>query len=129
MENSKENVSSGMEQSLKDSAEQQRKLKKALLMKKVINVIPVIGMVVLAICFFAVCVTKGYDINSNLEIVIKKALIVGFLATGATFIFAIGSFDLSLGANMLVSAALGAAIYTWTGSLILMFVETMRKSL
>ena len=78
MENSKENVSSGMEQSLKDSAEQQRKLKKALLMKKVINVIPVIGMVVLAICFFAVCVTKGYDINSNLEIVIKKAFLISF---------------------------------------------------
>lgn len=125
MENSKtdEKLSSNMEQTLAGSAEQQHKLKKALLMKKVINVVPIIGMVILAACFFAVCIVKGYDINSNMEIVIKKALIVGFLATGATFIFAIGSFDLSLGANMLVSAALGAAIYTWTGSLIVMFLS------
>lgn len=125
MENSKtdEKLSSNMEQTLAGSAEQQRKLKKALLMKKIINVVPIIGMMILAVCFFAVCIGKGYDLNSNMEIVIKKALIVGFLATGATFIFAIGSFDLSLGANMLVSAALGAAIYTWTGSLIVMFLS------
>lgn len=99
----------------------EKKLKHALIMKKIINVIPIVGMIVLAALFFLVCATKGYDINSNLEIVIKKALIVGFLSTGATFIFAIGSFDLSLGANMLVSAALSAAIYTQTGSLLLMF--------
>lgn len=114
---------SGQGENLSASDEQQKRLKRTLAMKKMINIIPVAGMIVLAVLFAAVCVTKGYDLNSNLQIVIKKALIVGFLATGATFIFAIGSFDLSLGANMLVSAALGAAIYTWTGSMILMFAS------
>lgn len=108
------------EEALPFNAEQKRKLQRALLRRKIIQVIPVIGVALLAALFFMVCVTKGYDVRSNLEIVIKKALIVGFLATGATFIFAIGSFDLSLGANMLVSAALGAAVYTGTGSLRLM---------
>lgn len=102
---------------------QQKKLRQALRMKKMLNFIPIIGTLVLAAMFFAICIARGYAIPSNLEVVIKKALIVGFLATGATFIFAIGSFDLSLGSNMLVSAALSAAIYNWTGSLILMLVS------
>ena len=108
---------------LKGSEYQQKKLKHALLMKRLMNFIPIIGTIVLAILFFVVCTTRGYDIVTNLEIVIKRAMIVGFLATGAMFIFAIGSFDLSLGANMLVSAALSAAIYNATGSLILMLVS------
>lgn len=113
---------SDIETNLSESAQQKRKLRRALLMKQIINIIPLIGMAVLSVLFFAVCAAKGYDVNSNLEIVIKKALIVGFLATGGTFIFAIGSFDLSLGANMLVSAATGAAIYTKTNNIVLMFV-------
>lgn len=99
---------------------QQRKLRQALLMKRLVNIIPITGTLVLAILFFSICILRGYDVQSNLEVVIKRAMIVGFLATGASFIFAIGSFDLSLGANMLVSAALGAAVYNWTGSLWLM---------
>lgn len=78
------------------------------------------GTAVLAALFFAVCIVKGYEIDTNLIVVIKRAMIIGFLATGASFIFAIGSFDLSLGANMLVSAAVGATVYNATGSLILM---------
>lgn len=116
-----QNVSSN--EPLKGSEYQQKKLKQALLMKRLMNFIPIIGTIVLAILFFVVCTTRGYDVVTNIEIVIKRAMIVGFLATGAMFIFAIGSFDLSLGANMLVSAALSAAIYNATGSLILMLVS------
>lgn len=99
---------------------QQKKLRQALIMKRLINFVPIIGTVVLAAMFFFICFSRGYDVQSNFEVVIKRALIVGFLATGATFIFAIGSFDLSLGANMLVSAATGAAIYNATGSILVM---------
>lgn len=107
-------------QPLSGSDYRQKKLKQALLMKRLTNFIPIIGTVVLAAVFFITCFTKGVDVTKNLQAVIKQAMIVGFLATGATFIFAIGSFDLSLGANMLVSAALGATVYNMTGSLILM---------
>ena len=89
-------------------------------MKRLTNYIPIIGTALLAVVFFVTCISSNVEVSTNLEIVIKQAMIVGFLATGATFIFAIGSFDLSLGANMLVSAALGAAIYNTTGSLLLM---------
>lgn len=105
---------------LSASAYQQKKLRQALRMKRLINYIPIVGTVVLAAMFFLICLTRDYAVGTNLQVVIKRAMIVGFLATGATFIFAIGSFDLSLGANMLVSAALGAAVYTWTDSLLLM---------
>lgn len=117
------NQNTSANEPLKGSEYQQKKLKQALLMKRLMNFIPIIGTIVLAILFFVVCTTRGYDIVTNLEIVIKRAMIVGFLATGAMFIFAIGSFDLSLGANMLVSAALSAAIYNATGSLILMLIS------
>lgn len=117
------NQNTSANEPLKGSEYQQKKLKHALLMKRLMNFIPIIGTIVLAILFFVVCTTRGYDIVTNLEIVIKRAMIVGFLATGAMFIFAIGSFDLSLGANMLVSAALSAAIYNATGSLILMLIS------
>lgn len=101
---------------------QQKKLRQALLMKRLINFVPIIGTAVLATLFFFICINRGYDIQSNFEVVIKRALIVGFVATGATFIFAIGSFDLSLGANMLVSAAIGATVYNMTGSMLLMLL-------
>lgn len=101
---------------------QQKKLRQALLMKRLINFVPIIGTAVLAALFFFICINRGYDIQSNFEVVIKRALIVGFVATGATFIFAIGSFDLSLGANMLVSAAIGATVYNMTGSMLLMLL-------
>lgn len=96
---------------------QQRKLRQALLMKRLTNFIPLVGTAVLAALFFAVCIVKGYEIDTNLIVVIKRAMIIGFLATGASFIFAIGSFDLSLGANMLVSAAVGATVYNATAAL------------
>ena len=105
---------------LSGSDYQQKKLKQALLMKRLTNYIPITGTVILAAIFFITCLSKGVDVRTNLEVVIKQAMIVGFLATGATFIFAIGSFDLSLGANMLVSAALGATVYNATGSLWIM---------
>ena len=89
-------------------------------MKRLTNYIPIIGTVLLAVIFFVTCIASNVEVSTNLEIVIKQAMIVGFLATGATFIFAIGSFDLSLGANMLVSAALGATVYIRTESLLLM---------
>lgn len=110
------------QESLAASEYQQKKLRQALRMKRIINYIPIAGTIVLAAMFFAICISRGYDVRSNLEVVIKRAMIVGFLATGAAFIFAIGSFDLSLGSNMLVSASLAAAIYKWTGSILLMLV-------
>ena len=101
---------------------QRKRLQRALLMKRLTNFVPIIGTIVLAVLFCAVCIVKSYDLDTNFIVVIKRAMIVGFLATGASFIFAIGSFDLSLGANMLVSAAVGATLYNATGGLILMLL-------
>ena len=114
------NISASVQEPLSGSEYQQKKLKQALLMKRLTNYIPIIGTVLLAVVFFVTCIASNVEVSTNLEIVIKQAMIVGFLATGATFIFAIGSFDLSLGANMLVSAALGATVYLRTESLLLM---------
>jgi ribose transport system permease protein len=105
-----------------EELDKQARIKKAVIRDRIISFIPIIGLVVLAAIFFVICAVTKADILTNLEVVIRKALIVGFLATGASFIFAIGSFDLSLGANLVVSAVIGAFVYTKTGSLTLMLI-------
>ena len=61
---------------------QQRKLRQALLMKRLTNFIPLVGTAVLAALFFAVCIVKGYEIDTNLIVVIKRAMIIGFWLRG-----------------------------------------------
>ena len=72
------------QESLAASEQQRKKLRSALLMKRLTNFIPIVGTAVLAALFFAVCVVKGYAIDTNLIVVIKRAMIIGFLATGAS---------------------------------------------
>ena len=53
---------------------------------------------------------------------VNQSVVVALVATGAVFIYTLGSFDISLGAATGVSALLGAMAYNATGSLIVMFL-------
>lgn len=112
-----------------EESRKQSRIKRAIIRDYIIDFIPLFGLLLLAGIFFLVCSITKADIGKNLQVVIQKALIVGFLATGASFIFAIGSFDLSLGANLVVSAAIAAWAYKSTGSLTLMFVLCITVSI
>lgn len=60
---------------------------------------------------YLLCATvRGFDLRIGLEVVVANASLVALVATGATFIFSCGSFDLSLGSNMLVSALVGVLL-------------------
>ena len=103
---------------LPDAMENRRR--RAVFASKFVNFIPLIGLVlVVALYFFSVALT-GYRLSIQMEMIINKIILVAFVATGATFIFTIGSFDLSLGANMLLSAVVGSLVYRATKSLWLM---------
>lgn len=89
---------------------------------KLINMIPLLGLVVVAGLYFASVALTGYKLSIQMEVIIDNIILVVFIATGASFIFAIGSFDLSLGSNMLLCAIVGSLVYNKTGSLVLMLL-------
>lgn len=80
----------------------------------------------LALLFGAFCLTvsiKGYRLNRYMEVVFNQGLVLAIVATGATFIYALGSFDISLGASTLFSATIGVMVYNATNSMALMIIS------
>lgn len=102
--------------------------KKALRQQRIVSLIPLIACAALAAVYFICAISKGYNLTIGMRVIISNATLVALVATGATFIFTAGSFDLSLGANMLISALLGGLVAKMTGSLVLMFLVCLAVS-
>ncbi len=81
---------------------------------------PLIGLAVLAIAFVAVGTVSGTNMSYALETLVNQSVVVIIIATGAIFIFAMGSFDISLGASTLVAAMVAGLVHNETGNLWLM---------
>lgn len=82
--------------------------------------ITLLPVAALAILFFALCYivnSKGYRLDMYLKIVFNEGVVLAVVATGAIFIYSLGSFDISLGASTLFSATMGVMAYNATGSL------------
>ena len=97
-------------------------LRKYKLRQKLIDLLP---FAALAILFALLCVTvqvKGYRLDMYLKIVFNEGVVLAVVATGAVFIYTLGSFDISLGASTLFSATLGVMTYNATQSLPLMIL-------
>ena len=103
-----------------DELESDKERRRALFFSKFVGYIPLIGLAAIIGLYFISLAVTGYRFSIQLEVIVNNIILVAFVATGASFIFAIGSFDLSLGANMLLCAIVGSLVYTRTGSLILM---------
>lgn len=86
------------------------------------RIAPIIGLVVLISIFFILGSYKDINIPYGLKAVINQSIVVAVVATGAIFIFTLGSFDISLGAAVAVSALLGGMVYNATESLLFMFL-------
>jgi len=79
------------------------------------QVMPIIFLVLISIIFGMM--TSGRFLNAvNLKIIIEQALIVGTVATGASFIFASGNTNLAMGATTVLTATLACIVYNWTNS-------------
>ena len=90
--------------------------------QRIIDVLPFGALILLFCLFCAVVQTKGYRLDMYLKIIFNEGVVLAVVATGAVFIYTLGSFDISLGASTLFSATLGVMTYNATGSLPLMIL-------
>lgn len=99
--------------------------RRAVRRNRMTGLIPLAACAVLGLLYLLLAWQNGYDLGIGLSVVISNATLVALVATGATFIFTAGSFDLSLGSNMLVSALVGGLVGRATGNLFLMLLVSV----
>lgn len=88
-------------------------------------ILTLLPLAALAVLFGVLCATvqsKGYRLDMYLKIIFNESVVLAVVATGATFIYTLGSFDISLGASTLFSAACGVMAYNATGSMAVMLL-------
>ncbi len=95
-------------------------MKKENIKKFILNLAPLFGLIVLAAAFFIIGTWKDINIPYGMKAIVNQSVVVAVVATGAVFIYTLGSFDISLGASAAVSALLGAMAYNATGNLFVM---------
>lgn len=86
----------------------------------IITVLPLVALVGLFFLFCGVIQSKGYRLDMYLKIVFNEGVVLAIVATGAIFIYTLGTFDISLGAATLFAATMGVTAYNKTGSFALM---------
>lgn len=97
-------------------------LRKYRIQQTLINVLPLVALAALLAAFCLIVQDKGYRLDMYLRIVFNEGVVLAVVATGAVFIYSLGSFDISLGASTLFSATLGVMAYNATGSLPVMIL-------
>ena len=82
----------------------------------------VFGLIFLIAAYYIIGAIRDANVAYGLKAIVNQSVVVALVATGAVFIYTLGSFDISLGAATGVSALLGAMAYNATGSLWVMFL-------
>ena len=82
--------------------------------QRLIDILPVVALASLFAILVATVQSKGYRLDMYLKIVFNEGVVLAVVATGAVFIYTLGSFDISLGASTLFSATLGVMTYNAT---------------
>ena len=88
--------------------------------KYIMNLTPLFGLLALFVAFLVIGTVQDINISYGLKSIINQSVVVAVVATGAIFIYTLGSFDISLGASTAVSALIGGMVYIQTESLLLM---------
>lgn len=88
--------------------------------KHIMNFAPLFGLIVLLVGFFVIGTMKDINVSYGMKAIINQSVVVAVVATGAIFIYTLGSFDISLGASAAVSALLGGMVYNKTESILVM---------
>ena len=86
------------------------------------TVLPFAALVTLFCIFIGVVNMKGYRLDMYLKIAFNEGVVLAVVATGAIFIYTLGTFDISLGASTLFSATMGVMTYNKTENLGLMIL-------
>lgn len=90
--------------------------------KMMISALPFVALVVLLAVFCGIVSSKGYCLDMYIKIVFNEGIVLSIVATGAIFIYTLGSFDISLGAATLFAATLGVLTYNATENFALMII-------
>ena len=90
--------------------------------KMMISALPFVALVVLLAVFCGIVSSKGYRLDMYIKIVFNDGIVLSIVATGAIFIYTLGSFDISLGAATLFAATLGVLTYNATENFALMII-------
>ena len=90
--------------------------------KMMISALPFGALVVLLAVFCGIVSSKGYRLDMYIKIVFNEGIVLSIVATGAIFIYTLGSFDISLGAATLFAATLGVLTYNATENFALMII-------
>ena len=72
--------------------------------KIMIGALPFAALIVLFAVFCGIVSSKGYRLDMYIKIIFNEGIVLSIVATGAIFIYTLGSFDISLGAATLFSA-------------------------
>lgn len=90
--------------------------------KGIMNLTPLFGLIALFAAFLVIGAIQDINITYGLKSIINQSVVVAVVATGAIFIYTLGSFDISLGASAAVSALIGGMVYNRTESLLMMML-------
>ena len=63
--------------------------------KMMISALPFVALVVLLAVFCGIVSSKGYRLDMYIKIVFNEGIVLSIVATGAIFIYTLGSFDIS----------------------------------
>lgn len=88
--------------------------------KYIMNLSPLFGLIALFAAFLIIGTMQDINIPYGLKSIINQSVVVAVVATGAIFIYTLGSFDISLGASTAVSALIGGMVYIKTENLFIM---------
>lgn len=81
-----------------------------------ITLLPAVALVILYAVFSVLVNSMGYRMDIYMKKILNESVVLAVIATGAIFIYSLGSFDISLGASTLFSATLGVMAYNATES-------------
>ncbi len=93
-----------------------------LVKRRVLDLVPILGLLLLVAAYVYLGIQEDIRLDKGFQAILNSSVVCAVVATGAIFIYTLGSFDISLGAATLVSAMLGAMAYNATGSFAVMVV-------
>ncbi len=97
-------------------------LKTYKLKQLLITLLPAVALAVLFTVFCSLVNSMGYRLDIYMKKILNESVVLAVIATGAIFIYSLGSFDISLGASTLFSATLGVMAYNATESFAVMLL-------
>ena len=97
-------------------------LKTYKLKQLLITLLPAAALAILFALFCGLVAGMGYRLDIYMKKILNESVVLAVIATGAIFIYSLGSFDISLGASTLFSATMGVMTYNATESFSLMIL-------